>query len=72
MAPMKISAINDADVHRITSGQVIVDLTSAVKELLDNSIDSGADHVECTFKNYGMESLECSDNGCLLYTSRCV
>lgn len=63
MAPMKISAINDADVHRITSGQVIVDLTSAVKELLDNSIDSGADHVECTFKNYGMESLECSDNG---------
>lgn len=59
----KIAAINDADVHRITSGQVIIDLASAVKELLDNSIDSGADQVECTFKNYGLESLECSDNG---------
>ncbi|SCV05474.1 LANO_0H08284g1_1 [Lachancea nothofagi CBS 11611] len=59
----KIAAINDADVHRITSGQVIVDLTSAVKELLDNSIDSKADQFECVFKNYGMESLECSDNG---------
>ncbi|CUS23619.1 LAQU0S11e00386g1_1 [Lachancea quebecensis] len=59
----KIAAINDTDVHRITSGQVIIDLASAVKELLDNSIDSGADQVECIFKNYGLESLECSDNG---------
>ncbi|CEP62114.1 ATP-binding mismatch repair protein LALA0_S04e08152g [Lachancea lanzarotensis] len=59
----KIAAINEIDVGRITSGQVIVDLTSAVKELLDNSIDAGADQFECVFKNYGLESLECSDNG---------
>ncbi|SCU86522.1 LAME_0D06524g1_1 [Lachancea meyersii CBS 8951] len=59
----KISAISEIDVGRITSGQVIVDLTSAVKELLDNSIDAGADQFECVFKNYGLESIECSDNG---------
>ncbi|SCU94157.1 LAFA_0F20230g1_1 [Lachancea sp. 'fantastica'] len=60
---VKIAAINEIDVGRITSGQVIVDLTSVVKELLDNSIDAGADQFECVFKNYGLESLECSDNG---------
>ncbi|SCU88285.1 LADA_0E09274g1_1 [Lachancea dasiensis] len=59
----QIAAINESDVRRITSGQVIVDLTSAVKEILDNSIDAGADQFECVFKNYGMESFECSDNG---------
>lgn len=64
-APMnaRIAAINTKDVHKITSGQVIVDLTSAVKELVDNSIDAGADQIELIFKNYGMESFECIDNG---------
>ena len=36
----QINQINDIDVHRITSGQVITDLTTAVKELVDNSIDA--------------------------------
>ncbi|GMM53835.1 ATP-binding mismatch repair protein [Maudiozyma humilis] len=59
-----IKAIDVADVNRITSGQVIIDLTSAVKELVDNSIDAGASQIDLLFKNYGIESLECSDNGC--------
>ncbi|SCU85203.1 LAMI_0C10462g1_1 [Lachancea mirantina] len=59
----KIAPLDKGDIHRITSGQVITELTSVVKELLDNSIDSGADHIEFTFRNYGLESLECADNG---------
>ncbi|CAI4050045.1 hypothetical protein SKDZ_14G2400 [Saccharomyces kudriavzevii ZP591] len=59
----QINQINDADVHRITSGQVITDLTTAVKELVDNSIDANASQIEITFKDYGLESIECSDNG---------
>lgn len=59
-----IKAISVIDVNRITSGQVIIDLTSAVKELVDNSIDSGATQIDIFFKNYGIDSVECSDNGC--------
>ncbi|SMN18650.1 similar to Saccharomyces cerevisiae YNL082W PMS1 ATP-binding protein required for mismatch repair in mitosis and meiosis [Maudiozyma saulgeensis] len=58
-----IKAIAISDINRITSGQVIVDLISAVKELIDNSIDSGADQIDITFQNYGIDSIECSDNG---------
>lgn len=59
----KINAIEGEDVHRITSGQVIIDLTTALKELVDNSIDAGAHHIEIVLKNYGIESIECSDDG---------
>lgn len=59
----KISAIIGQDVHKITSSQVIVDLITCVKELVDNSIDAEAHHIEVTFKNYGMDSIECSDDG---------
>ncbi|GAV53357.1 hypothetical protein ZYGR_0AI06410 [Zygosaccharomyces rouxii] len=59
----KISAIGGYDIHRITSGQVVIDLTTALKELIDNSIDANAHHVEVVLKNYGIESIECSDDG---------
>lgn len=59
----KISAIHLSDVHRISSGQVIVDLTSAVKELVENSLDANSNKIDITFKNYGLDFIECSDNG---------
>jgi DNA mismatch repair protein PMS2 len=37
-----IVPIKEADVRRIVSGQAITDLASAVKELIDNSLDAGA------------------------------
>ncbi|CDR42708.1 CYFA0S10e01376g1_1 [Cyberlindnera fabianii] len=60
---MSIRTISQEDVHRLTSGQVIVDLSTAVKELVENSLDAHATQVECHFKNYGMDSLEITDNG---------
>lgn len=42
MAESQIQAIDKASVHRITSGQVVVDLQTAVKELVENSVDAGA------------------------------
>lgn len=51
------------DVQRLTSGQVIIDLTTAIKELIDNSIDAHASQIDILFKNYGVDSMECSDNG---------
>ncbi len=40
-----IKAIDTGSVHRITSGQVVVDLQTAVKELVENSLDAGATHI---------------------------
>lgn len=41
-----IAAVPEATVHRIASGQVILDLATAVKELLENALDAGATNIE--------------------------
>ncbi|KAI1344570.1 DNA mismatch repair protein MutL [Xylariaceae sp. FL0016] len=58
-----IKAIEARTVHQIQSGQVIVDLCSVVKELVENSIDAGATNIEVRFKNQGLDSIEVQDNG---------
>lgn len=42
MSGATIKAIDSSSIHRITSGQVVIDLQTAVKELVENSIDAGA------------------------------
>ncbi|KAK4065712.1 uncharacterized protein Triagg1_8481 [Trichoderma aggressivum f. europaeum] len=61
-----IKQIDGRSVHQIQSGQVIVDLCSVVKELVENSVDSGATIIGCEdvrFKNQGLDSIEVQDNG---------
>ncbi|KAL1675668.1 hypothetical protein EV122DRAFT_280888 [Schizophyllum commune] len=62
-ADTAIKAIDKASIHRITSGQVVIDLQTAVKELLENSLDAGATNIEVRFKNHGLKSIEVVDNG---------
>ncbi|KAK6343285.1 hypothetical protein TWF730_010881 [Orbilia blumenaviensis] len=60
----EIKAIEGRSVHQIQSGQVISDgLCSAVKELVENSIDAHATAIEIRFKNHGLDLIEVSDNG---------
>ncbi|XP_039438936.1 mismatch repair endonuclease PMS2 [Culex pipiens pallens] len=59
----KITAIDRDTVHRICSGQVVLNLAIAVKELVENSIDAGATVVEVKLKDYGAELVEVVDNG---------
>ncbi|XP_061455638.1 mismatch repair endonuclease PMS2 [Rhineura floridana] len=59
-----IKPIDHRSVHQICSGQVVLNLSTAVKELVENSIDAGATSVEVKLKDYGAELIEVSDNGC--------
>lgn len=58
-----IQAIEQASVHQIQSGQVIVDLNSVVKELVENSLDAGSTSIEVRFRNHGLDAIEVIDNG---------
>ncbi|KAH6856457.1 hypothetical protein B0I37DRAFT_389704 [Chaetomium sp. MPI-CAGE-AT-0009] len=69
-----IKAIESSTVHQIQSGQVIVDLCSVAKELVENSFDAGATAIgtippliwlfaDVRFKNQGLDSIEVQDNG---------
>ncbi|KAM1534389.1 hypothetical protein PS1_008169 [Malus domestica] len=59
-----IKPINKGVVHRICAGQVILDLSAAVKELVENSLDAGATSIEIGLKDYGKEWFQVVDNGC--------
>ncbi|KAF2467294.1 DNA mismatch repair protein MutL [Lindgomyces ingoldianus] len=58
-----IKPIEGRSVHQIQSGQVIVDICSVAKELVENSIDAGATSIEVRFKNHGLDAVEVQDNG---------
>ncbi|OMJ86272.1 hypothetical protein SteCoe_12258 [Stentor coeruleus] len=49
--------------NRVTAEQNIQDLVSILKELLENSLDSGANSIKITIFKHGIEGLEVSDNG---------
>uniref|UniRef100_A0A182MVK9 MutL C-terminal dimerisation domain-containing protein n=1 Tax=Anopheles culicifacies TaxID=139723 RepID=A0A182MVK9_9DIPT len=59
----KINAIDKETVHRICSGQVVLNLAIAVKELVENSLDAGATLIEVKLRACGAELIEVSDNG---------
>ncbi|NWT04983.1 PMS2 endonuclease, partial [Mionectes macconnelli] len=58
-----IRPIDRKSVHRICSGQVVLNLGTAVKELLENSLDAGATNIDIKLKDHGAELIEVSDNG---------
>ncbi|KAL9184759.1 hypothetical protein ACHAXT_012729 [Thalassiosira profunda] len=62
-APPLIRPIAPSAVRRIAAGQAVTDLSSAVKELVDNAIDAGAKRVTVKLHDQGLEAIEVSDDG---------
>ncbi|GAA5881569.1 hypothetical protein JCM3774_005352 [Rhodotorula dairenensis] len=60
---MSIQAIDRTSVHRLTSGQVVIDLQTAVKELVENALDAGATSISVKFREHGLEEIQVEDNG---------
>ncbi|GFR30840.1 mismatch repair endonuclease PMS2 [Trichonephila clavata] len=63
MATGSIKPIDRTSVHKICSGQVVLTLAIAVKELVENSIDAGATTIEVKLEEQGSKSVEVIDNG---------
>jgi DNA mismatch repair protein PMS2 len=58
-----IKRIDKVSILQICSAQVVVDLKSAVKELVENSLDAEAGNVELKFFASGLNGFEVSDDG---------
>lgn len=60
---MSLHAIDAASVRKICSGQVITDICSAVKELVENALDAGARKISVTLGDCGLGFIDVSDDG---------
>ncbi|PIA15367.1 DNA mismatch repair protein MutL [Coemansia reversa NRRL 1564] len=56
-------AIGKDTVRQLCAGQVVVDLATSVKELLENSLDAAATNVDIKLKDSGLTSIIVADNG---------
>ncbi|RLD81116.1 MAG: DNA mismatch repair endonuclease MutL [Bacteroidetes bacterium] len=62
--PDIIKLLSDAVANQIAAGEVIQRPASAVKELLENAIDAGANDIQLIVKEAGRTLIQVIDNGC--------
>jgi DNA mismatch repair protein MutL len=64
MARRVIKPLDRHLINRIAAGEVVAHPAAALKELIENAIDSGASAIEVQVDEAGLKRLEVVDNGC--------
>lgn len=60
----KIHLLPEIVANQIAAGEVVDNPASAIKEMMENSIDAGATSLTVNFRSAGLELIQIVDNGC--------